>query len=92
MSNGRELTLLDLREFMKELKSKIQEKADCIDFNDTLALYRLKEVINETHHYSSMLFYYGEEFMTLGQFAHWMHCFQNPGDKFYIGGVLDYHW
>ena len=67
-------------------------QANNIDFSDTLALYRLREIIKETHVDASLRFYFGEEFMTLGELVHWLYNFHKPGDKFYIGGILDYHF
>ena len=90
--NGRELTLLDVSPFLEKWREKIKERANNIDFSDTLALYRLRKIIKETHVDASLRFYFGEEFMTLGELVHWLYNFHKPGDKFYIGGILDYHF
>lgn len=89
--NGRELTLLDLNPFIEEWRTEIKKRANNIDFTDRLALYRLKEVIKETHRESSLMFYFGE-FMPMGELVHWLYNHYQPGDKFYIGGILDYHF
>ncbi len=89
--NGRELTLLDLNPFIEEWRAEIKKRANNIDFTDGLSLYRLKEVIKETHQESSLIFYFGE-FMPMGELVHWLYNHYQPGDKFYIGGILDYHY
>lgn len=90
---GRELTLLDLNGFMEEWRKAIITRANNIDFTDWLALAKIREVIKETHHYSDLMFCFdGEEFMNIGQLAHYLYKNNRPGDKFYVGGILDYHY
>ena len=89
--NGRELELLDLNPFIEEWRAEIKKRANNIDFTDGFALYRLKEVVKETHRESSLMFYFGE-FMPMGELVHWLYNHYQPGDKFYIGGILDYHY
>ena len=90
--NGRELTLRDLNPFIEDWRSEIKKRANNIDFTDGLALYLLREVVKETHLEVYSRFYFGEEFMTFGDFVHWLYNHYEPGDKFYIGGILDYHF
>lgn len=90
--NGRELTLLDLNGFMEDWRKAIITRANNIDFTDGLALYKLSDVIKETHTHSELMFYFLEEFMDFGRFVFYLYNNYKAGDKFYIGGILDYHY
>jgi hypothetical protein len=89
---GRKLTLLDLNGFMEEWRKAIITRANNIDFTEGLALYKLEEIIKETHKQSELMFYFEDEFMTLGRLAFYLYNNYKVCDKFYIGGILDYHY
>jgi hypothetical protein len=38
------------------------------------------------------MFYFGEEFMNFGRLAFYLYNNYKVCDKFYIGGILDYHY
>lgn len=90
--NGRELILLDLHGFMEDWRKAIITRANNIDFTDGLALYKLNDVINETHKQSELMFYFMEEFMNFGRLAFYLYNNYKVCDKFYVGGILDYHY
>jgi len=90
---GRELTLQPMGGFMDDWKMKIVDMANNLDFTDWFSFYDIKDVMKKTHKkWCVKICMNGEEFWDFGYFC--QHIYENykPGDKFYIGGILDYHF
>ena len=91
--NGRELTLRPIGGFIDDWKMKIVEMAKNLDMTNWMSYYDIKNVLRKTHFQSDlMICFNGEEFWEFGYFV--QHIYENnqPGNKFYIGGILDYHY
>ena len=90
---GRTITLLDTSAFIEEWRGAIRKCADNIDFTDWISLYQLKELVKRTHKESNTMLYTDYAgFEYFGGFVQRLYAAHKPGDKFYIGGILDYHW
>lgn len=90
---GRTITLLDTSKFIEEWRSAIKKCADNIDFTNSYSLFQLKELTKRTHgEYNTMLYTDYSGFEYFGDFVQRLYACHKPGDKFYIGGILDYHW
>ena len=90
---GRTITLLDTSAFIEEWRSAIKKLADNMDFTNSRQLFRMREITKRTHKdYSAMLFTDYGGFEYFGDFVQRLYAAHKPGDKFYIGGILDYHW
>lgn len=90
---GRTVTLLDTSEFIEEWRKTIKKCADNLDFTDWHSLFQLKEITKRTHcEYNTMLYTDYAGFEYFGDFVQRLYATHKPGDKFYIGGILDYHW
>lgn len=90
---GRTVTLLDTSGFIEEWRNAIKKCADNLDFTDWHSLFHLNEITKRTHNEcNTMLYtdYAGVEYF--GDFVQRLYAAHKPGDKFYIGGILDYHW
>jgi len=91
--NGRTVTLLDTSEFIEEWRKAIKKCADNLDFTDWHSLFQLNEITKRTHcEYNTMLYTDYAGFEYFGDFVQRLYAAHKPGDKFYIGGILDYHW
>lgn len=93
--NGRELILLDISEFMDEFRTEIVKSAENLDMRDWLTCYKLRKVQRCTH--INCDFYINQEVynttpVSFGMFIQDVYQNHKPGDKFYIGGILDYHF
>ena len=93
--DGRELTLLDISEFMEEYKAAIVKATENLDMRDFMTCYNLRRVMKYTHRNCD--FYINEEIynttpFSFGAFVQDIYQNYKPGDKFYIGGILDYHF
>ena len=90
---GRTVTLLDTSKFIEEWRKTIKKCADNLDFTDWHSLFQLKEIMKLTHReYNTMLYTNYAGFEYFGDFVQRLYAAHKPGDKFYIGGILDYHW
>lgn len=91
--NGRKLTLLNTNAFVDEWKQEIKNRAENIDLCDWSSVYDLKAVLRETHRFSDFKVYceYGG-IMDFGDYMRHLITAHKPGDVFYIGGILDYHY
>ena len=90
--NGRELTMRDLNEFMNEWRAQIITKANNLDFTNWMSLHNMKALMKETHLGTSYRICFNEEIFDFGYFVQDIYERYKPGDKFYIGGILDYHF
>lgn len=90
---GRTITLLDTSAFIEEWRGAIRKCADNIDFTDWHSLFQLRELAKRTHkECNTMLYTDYAGFEYFGDFVQRLYAAHKPGDKFYIGGILDYHW
>ena len=90
---GRELTLRPMGGFMDDWKMKIVDMANNLDFTDWFSYYDIKDVLKKTHKkWVCKICMNGEEFWDFGYFCQYIYENYKPGDKFYIGGILDYHF
>ena len=90
---GRELTLQPMGGFMDDWKMKIVDMANNLDFTDWFSFYDIKDVMKKTHEkWVGKICMNGEEFWDFGYFCQYIYENYKPGDKFYIGGILDYHY
>jgi hypothetical protein len=97
--NGRELTFVGVEPFLKEWAAKIKESADGLsaEFFDSVTLYLHKCLCERTHRNIDSLIYSGEnrqgQTETFGEFIQSLSCgYIKPGDKLYIGGIVDFHY
>lgn len=91
--DGRKLTLLNTNAFVDEWKQEIKRRADVIDITDWQSMYYLKAVLRETHRYSDYKIYcdYGG-IMDFASYVSHLVSEHKPGDVFYVGGIVDYHF
>lgn len=90
---GRTVTLLDTSKFIEEWRSAIKKCADNMDFTNSQHLFQMREITKRTHkEYNTMLYSDYAGFEYFGDFVQRLYAAHKPGDKFYIGGILDYHW
>jgi hypothetical protein len=90
---GRTITLLDTSGFIEEWRSAIKKCADNMDFTDWRTLFQMREITKRTHkEHNTMLYTDHAGFEYFGEFVQRLYAAHKPGDKFYIGGILDYHW
>ena len=91
--NGRELTMLNIEKFMNEWKEELKSRMNGFTFADWKCSWRLKKTIERTHTQSALYITDGEwEINSFGEFIEWLYQEHQQGDKFYIGGILDYHF
>lgn len=91
--DGRKLTLLDTRAFADEWKQEIKRRADILDISDWQSMWYMKTVVRDTHRFSEFKIYceYGG-LMDFGEYVSHLIAAHKPGDVFYIGGIVDYHY
>lgn len=90
---GRELTLRPMGGFMDDWKMEIVKKAKNLDMTDWMSYYNMKALLRKTHlDCDTMICMNGQEFWEFGYFIQHLYETNQPGDKFYIGGILDYHF
>lgn len=98
--DGRELTFLGINQFVEEWITQIKESAQTMNietFRDLSTLYRHISLCNKTHREIESLIYYGADQEAsadpFGVFIRHLYTANiKPGTKFYIGGVVDFHW
>lgn len=90
---GRKLTLLNTNAFVDEWKQEIKRKAESVDLFDWQSFYDLKALMRETHRFSDFKIYceYGG-LMDFASYVRYLITSHKPGDVFYIGGIVDYHY
>ena len=97
--DGRELTFVGVEPFLEEWVAKIKESADGLftEFFDSITLYQHKCLCERTHRNIASLIYSGERRQgrteNFGDFIQSL-SYRNfkPGDKLYIGGIVDFHY
>jgi len=92
--DGRELTLRDISGFIEKWKAEVKKRASEFDpKGDGMSSYFLLKSIKRTHKGIDFHFY-NEDYglMDPCQLIEDILLSHKPGDKFYIGGILDYHW
>ena len=90
---GRELSLRPLDGFIDDWKMEIVKKAKSLDMTDWMSYYNMKALLRKTHlDCDTMICMNGEKFWEFGYFIQHLYENHKPGDKFYIGGILDYHF
>jgi len=91
--DGRVLTFLGCDQFIEDWREDIKRKANNIDFTKWMSLWELRATLKRTHYDSYAIF--TSDDCTSDDFAHFIEGLyqgHKPGDKFYIGGILDYHY
>lgn len=91
---GRELTLRDISGFIEQWKAEVRKRASEFDpKGDGMSSYFLRKSIKRTHKGIDFHFY-NEDYglMDPRQLIENFLLHKKPGDKFYIGGILDYHF
>ena len=92
--DGRKLTLRDISGFIEEWKADVKKRANEFDpKGDGMSSYHLRHSVNDTHKRINFRFYdddYG--MMNTRRLIENVLLYHKPGDKFYIGGILDYHY
>jgi len=97
---GRELTFIGVETFIGEWVEKIKESANALtveNMKDSLTLFRHKMLCERTHKDVWFLVYQGadgEEYADFfADFIWYLHATEvKKGTKFYIGGIVDYHF
>lgn len=81
--------------FMQEWVDAIKAAATVLEtaiMKKWMPMYRLKNVIDNTHLGINHRFYMNEECMSFGEFMRDVFADLNPGDKLYLGGIVDFHY
>ena len=96
---GRELTYLGAENFVNEWLAFLKEYIAIIrteDMKDFYNRYKLKSFVNYTHREFYTRFYLGAEWETsaepFGDFIMNIYGNYQPGQKFYVGGIVDFHF
>lgn len=92
---GRVLTFRSCKSFMKEWQAAIKENALRLDIKDWHAIPNMRALLSDTHINSDYLFVVDNFYhspISLGDFVRMLQECYNPNKKFYIGGILDYHY
>lgn len=94
--NGRELTFVGSKEFIQEWRKAIKESVEILDDSNMLVfpnLYKVERVVKETHMRVGHRFAFDsslpEEY---GDFVRDAYNNLAPGDKIYVGAVIDFHY
>lgn len=94
--NGRELTFKGCDDFVKEWITHLKDEASKIDMEaakDWMCFWNIKRICEKTHIGCDVRVTNGGEYPdTFGNFIHDRFVWSKPGDKFYIGGFVDYHF
>lgn len=95
--NGRELTLLDITDFMEDWLCEIKRTTDIsVDgMREWRFRYNLSSLLRHTHRNIDFHFVLDEDGLEIdnaGGFINNLYSSYKPGNKFYIGGILDYHF
>ncbi len=95
---GREMTFLGGDSFMEKWFNEIKTLSNELTIdsfkNDYLSTWDLEKTINQTHlrMFDRIYGFEGDYAITFGDFV-WSVCKNlKPGDKLYIGGVVDFHF
>lgn len=94
---GRTLIYEGAETFIREWHNKIREQAMTMtveDFKDWRTLFDLRQITDETHLRTPVRFYGydGDDLpYPMGDFITHAFVHLKPGDKLYVGGILDYH-
>ena len=90
---GRKLTLLNTNAFVDEWKQAIKDAADKLDLCDQSACFWMKDLFVGTHLHSDFRIYceYGG-IMNFAGYVRYLINNHKPGDVFYIGGIVDFHF
>ncbi len=92
--DGRRVKLRDISGFIDLWKADVRDKAGKFDPNgDRMSSYYLRKALNKTHEGIEFRFFDQDRgLMSARQLIENVLLYHKPGDKFYIGGILDYHF
>lgn len=92
---GRVLTFRSCKSFMKEWQAAIKENAASFDIKNWRAIPDMMALFRDTHICSDYLFYisyFAPHTNSFGDLVRILQEYYKPNKKFYIGGILDYHY
>lgn len=96
---GRTLTYVGAENFMYEFVEAIKKSASELTvekMKDWRTMFALKRLLDETHIEYEHRFVFGpdqEAFPeSLGEFMQEVYVTLKPGDKLYVGGIVDFHY
>lgn len=93
--DGDELTYIGAENFMENWINHIKclvEPLTVESMKDWMPLWLVKSTIRDTHLRTVNKIYCDEEIQTFGSFMQNVFANLKPGDKLYLGGVVDFHW
>ncbi len=95
---GRTLIYLGADEFVKEWRQAILKEACLLNdesFKSGMTAHHLKELADRTHLRTATRIYgyAGDEWADpFGEFITHVYANNKPGDRYYIGGIVDFHY
>jgi hypothetical protein len=96
---GRVLTYLGAEDFVNEwliaFKDKVAEM-DNQNFKDWMTSWNIQHILTDTHKGIDARFYLGEDMEAtadpFGEFIRDVYANNKKGDKFYVGGIVGFHF
>ena len=96
---GNILTYLGAEDFVNDWIIKLKDmvaEVDCKNFKDWQTTWNIRHMIEDTHLNSDARFYIGENYEAtadpFGEFIRDVYSNNKAGDKFFIGGIVGYHF
>ena len=93
--DGDELTYIGAEKFMEKWLAHIKafvEPLTVESMKDWYPMFKVEDIIKNTHLCTPTKIYVDEEIQDLGDFMRSVFAEAKPGDKLYLGGIIDYHW